>query len=250
MKSSDSNRKTHAALGTHSPNVKTQKTERLLDLVEPDSIINILGIGAGAGFIAHYFAHCHRLQCNIDSVEISYQRQTQDRFQFDLVNDSSLSFPNESFDVVITNHVIGHGGDLNSQRHHPTEVQRVMRRKGIGYLAVPNRRMLFEPNYRLAFLNWLPPSRRTPHLRAVKRDKKYDCDPPSLYTLESLMTDTQLAYENLTSQTLRQSQDIEGSKGRLSATISTLPAALLDKLAHFNPTMIYKPTRACAHSSQ
>jgi hypothetical protein len=53
-------------------------------------------------------------------------------------------------------------GDLVDQRHHLSEVRRVMNPTGIGYIAVPNRWMLVEPHYRLAFLSWLPLAWRTP----------------------------------------------------------------------------------------
>lgn len=250
MTQNSSQRLPHAVLSLPSRRLKALKIERLLDLHNRPQPLKLLEIGTGAGGIAHYFAHHKTLQCSVEAVDVIDQRVLRDGFSFQRVEGTVLPFPDEHFDVIISNHVIEHVGDANAQRHHLREVRRVMRPDGIGYLAVPNRWMLIEPHYRLAFLSWLPASWRTPYLRTMGRGEEYDCNPPSLRILESLLQDTQLAYESLSTQALRETLNIEGGKGQLAAAAAALPDALLDRLAPINPTLIYKLTHACVPGSQ
>src|SRR3546814_9833619 len=74
----------------------------------------------------------------------------------DVCSSDLLPFADDSFDVVLSNHVIEHVGEQPEQLAHLSELRRVLTPGGIGYLAVPNRWMLVEPHYRLAFLSWWP----------------------------------------------------------------------------------------------
>ncbi|MEJ2631639.1 MAG: methyltransferase domain-containing protein [Acidihalobacter sp.] len=243
MTQQSSMRQPHAVLDLPSRRLKGLKIERLLDLADLQQPIKLLEIGTGSGGIAHYFATHETLNCIVTAVDVLDQRLLRDTFDFQLVSDTMLPFPNEHFDLVISNHVIEHVGDEAAQRHHLSEVRRVMRHTGIGYLAAPNRWMLVEPHYRLAFLSWLPKSWRTPYLRAMRRGNEYDCNPPSLRQLECMLTDSGFAYEYLSTHALRETLNIEGSKGLIAKASAALPNAWLDRLAAINPTLIYKLNR-------
>jgi SAM-dependent methyltransferase len=69
--------------------------------------------------------------------------------------DERLPFPDGTFDVVISNHVVEHVADPD---RHLSEIRRVLKASGVCYLATPNRWWLFEVHSRLAFLHWLPAS--------------------------------------------------------------------------------------------
>ena len=233
----------HAVLDLPSRRLKGLKIERLLDLAAFPQPVEMLEIGTGSGGIAHYFATHEALRCKVTAVDVTDQRLLKAGFDFRLVRDTTLPFADASFDIVITNHVIEHVGEEAEQCHHLAEVRRVMRPDGIGYLAVPNRWMLIEPHYRLTFLSWLPRRWRTPYLRAMRGGAEYDCNPPSLYTLERLLTDSDFNFEYLSTRALRETLDIEGDKGLLARTVAALPDALLNRLAPLNPTLIFKLTR-------
>lgn len=232
----------HAVLDLPSRRHKGLKIERLLNLAALPQPIEMLEVGTGSGGIAHYFATHETLRCKVTAVDVTDQRLVNEGFDFRLVQDTTLPFADASFDVVITNHVIEHVGGEAAQRHHLAEVRRVMRPHGVGYLAVPNRWMLVEPHYRLAFLSWLPPSWRTPYLRAMRRGVAYDCNPPSLRKIQQLLTDCGFDFECLSTRALRETLAIEGDKGLLARTAAVLPDALLDFLAPLNPTLIFKLT--------
>jgi len=146
-------RQPHAVLDLPSRNWKAMKIERLLDLASRHQPIRMLEIGTGSGGIAHYFCMHSQLRCDVTAVDVHDNRQVQDGYTFQRVRGVELPFDDASFDVVITNHVIEHVGDAAAQHQHLTEIHRVMKQDGIGYLAVPNRWMLTEPHYKLKFLS-------------------------------------------------------------------------------------------------
>lgn len=234
----------HAVLDLPSRRLKALKIERLLNLDSTLNPIKLLEIGTGSGGIAHYFAHHRHLQCEVEAVDVHDQRLLTDGYSFHQVKDTSLPFPDDYFDVVITNHVIEHVGDKEAQLHHLQEIHRVMNPKGKGYLAVPNRWMLIEPHYRLAFLSWLPTSLRTPYLRVMGRGNEYDCDPPSLREIEHMLGICNFNYENLSTKAIRETVKIEGKQGGVVSIANALPDTILNKMACINPTLIYKFARA------
>ncbi|MGH8399236.1 MAG: class I SAM-dependent methyltransferase, partial [Gammaproteobacteria bacterium] len=145
----------HAVLDLASRRLKGLKIERLLDLPSRPQPLRILEVGTGSGGIAHYFGTHPQLHCEVDAVDVHDNRLITEGYRYQQVTDTRLPFIDESFDVVLSNHVIEHVGGEQAQRAHLAELHRVLRPEGIGYLAVPNRWMLVEPHYKLAFLSWL-----------------------------------------------------------------------------------------------
>jgi SAM-dependent methyltransferase len=232
-------RQPHAVLDLPSRRLKAIKIERLLDLRSVPKPLRILEIGTGSGGIAHYFANYSPLNCDVTAVDISDQRLVRDGYEFKLVKDTALPFAAASFDVVITNHVIEHVGGAPAQRAHLTEVRRVLEPGGVGYLAVPNRWMLVEPHYRLAFLSWLPRRLRSPYLRLMGRGSHYDCEPLTLSTLESLLSEVGFNYRNLGTRALRETLALEGHLGLAARIVARFPDPIIDRLAPIIPTLIY-----------
>lgn len=64
-----------------------------------------------------------------------------------------LPWPDKHFDVVYSNAVIEHVGDLDDQRKMASEIMRVGRR---WFVTTPNRWYPFEFHLRLPFVTWLP----------------------------------------------------------------------------------------------
>jgi SAM-dependent methyltransferase len=233
-------RQPHAVLDLPSRRLKALKIEHLLDLSARRQPLKLLEVGTGSGGIAHYFATHPTLQCEVVAVDVVDQRLLRKGYVFHQVEGTSLPFHDGHFDVVITNHVIEHVGELDDQRNHLREVHRVMNSKGVGYLAVPNRWMLVEPHYRLAFLSWLPGPLRSPYLRLMHRGERYDCRPLPLATLENLLDEAGFEYRNLCTQALRETLLIEGKQGLTASLVAKLPDYVLDRLASIIPTLIYQ----------
>ncbi|MBI5938600.1 MAG: methyltransferase domain-containing protein [Betaproteobacteria bacterium] len=233
----------HAVLDLPSRFGKALKIERLLGLSTRHQPLRLLEIGTGSGGIAHYFATHHSLNCDVTAVDVIDQRQIREGYRFVQVADTRLPFDEASFDVVLSNHVIEHVGEENDQRRHLSELRRVLKPGGIGYLAVPNRWMLIEPHYRLAFLSWLPKCWRTPYLRLMRRGTRYDCSPLTLSSVERLLRESGLQFEYMGTHALREILAIEGGKGALATLVATLPDWFLDRLAVINPTLVYRLER-------
>lgn len=233
-------RKPHASKDLRSRNLKGLKIERLLGLASRPQPIHMLEVGTGSGGIAHYFGTHPQLHCEVDAVDVHDNRQVAKGYRYHQVHDTQLPFADQSFDVVLTNHVIEHVGDENAQCAHLAELYRVLRPGGVGYLAVPNRWMLVEPHYKLAFLSWLPHAWRTPYLRLMGKGRVYDCEPLQMRQLEKLLADAGLDGRNLCIDALRATFEIERMKSPAAAILRQIPDEVLLPFRGIIPTLIYR----------
>jgi 2-polyprenyl-3-methyl-5-hydroxy-6-metoxy-1,4-benzoquinol methylase len=117
----------------------TERTERL----------SLLDIGTGNGEIAKYLSEFF----NVVSVDVVDQRVVQDGFKFVQVEGEDLPFADQSFDVVVSNHVIEHMANADK---HLSETGRVLKDGGIAYLATPNRLWPWEAHNKIYLLHYLP----------------------------------------------------------------------------------------------
>ncbi len=230
-------RKGHVVSDLASRRLKGLKIERLLGLA-PGPRRRLLEIGCGSGGISHYFATHPQLAFDVDAVDVTDSRGVTDAFRFHRVESTALPFPNGEFDVVLSNHVIEHVGEHADQLHHLREIRRVLRDDGTCYLAVPNRWMLVEPHYRLAFLSWLPVSMRSIYLRMFGKGEFYDCLPLSMGELEAMLKDAGFAYRNVCVEALGETLSIERPRGGL-ALLRRVPRKVWEWLRPAIPTLIY-----------
>jgi ubiquinone/menaquinone biosynthesis C-methylase UbiE len=233
-------RKPHVSTDIPSRNLKGLKIERLLDLTSRLQPIRILEIGTGSGGIAHYFGTHSQLRCEVDAVDIRDSRVVTDGYRYQQVHGTRLPYADQSFDVVLTNHVIEHVGDEQAQRAHLAELRRMLRVDGVGYIAVPNRWMLLEPHYKLIFLSWLPHAWRTPYLRAMHKGEVYDCEPLQMGQLERMLTDAGFRYRNLCIDALRTTFEIEHPQSATTSILRGIPDGLLVPWCRIIPTLIYR----------
>lgn len=236
-------RQPHAALDLATRNWKAMKIERLLGLAERHQPLRMLEIGTGSGGIAHYFGTHPGLACQVSAVDVHDNRVTHDGYDFCKVQGVELPFADASFDIVISNHVIEHVGDAAAQHQHLTEIHRVLKPDGLGYLAVPNRWMLTEPHYRLKFLSWLPRSMRTPYLRLMHKGEFYDCEPLQMRQLEHMLAAARFSYRNICVEAWRATLEIERPRSAGRKVLDAMPDSLLAPLRRIIPTLIYRVER-------
>lgn len=233
-------RQPHAVLDLASRDWKAMKIERLLDLAGRPQPLRMLEIGTGAGGIAHYFATRRSLACDVTAVDVVDNRQVDDGYTFQLVRGVELPFAAADFDVVISNHVIEHVGDAAAQHKHLTEIHRVLKPDGVGYLAVPNRWMLTEPHFQLKFLSWWPHAWRTPYLRLMRKGTFYDCEPLQMKQLERMLFAAGFRCRNLCLEALRATFEIERPGTAGARFLRMLPDAALMPFKRVIPTLIYR----------
>jgi ubiquinone/menaquinone biosynthesis C-methylase UbiE len=236
-------RQPHAVLDLKSRTWKAVKIERLLGLEPGDEPIRLLEVGTGSGGIAQYFATHPSKRYSVDAVDVVDSRMVTDGYRFTLVEGTGLPFADESFDVVLSNHVIEHVGGEREQRRHLAELHRVMCRDGVCYLAVPNRWMLVEPHYRLIFLSWLPRSWRSRYLRMARKGEIYDCEPLRLPDLEEMLEASGFEFRNICVEALRLTFDIERPDGIANALLTFVPDAFIRPFRQVIPTLIYRCRR-------
>lgn len=237
----------HAILDLQSRNAKARKIERLLDLKDIGRPLRLLEVGTGSGGIAHYFGSRASPKFDVDAVDVEDVRQVCGGYRFTLLENSLLPFHDSTFDIVITNHVLEHVGDQSAQRLHLREIRRVLKPDGVGYLAVPNRWQLVEPHYRLAFLSWLPPEWRSPYVRMRNRGDCYDCRPPTVPELESLLGDAGFEFVQLHGSALKVTYEIERPDAFIYQCFHRwAPTRLYAMLRKVFPTLIYVLRRSSA----
>ena len=220
---------------------KAEKIERLLRLSERQAPIRLLEVGAGAGGISGYFARAPDGRYQVTAVDVADLRVEKGNYAFQVVKDTLLPFPDASFEVVISNHVIEHVGDDAAQRQHLSEIRRVLRPGGIGYLAMPNRWMLVEPHYRLAFLSWWPEAWRDTWLRLWGRGENYDCRPLSRGELQRRLSAAGFRIEQVHAEALRIVFEIERPDSTLwKYFLKHLPDQIFGAAGFIFPTLIYR----------
>jgi ubiquinone/menaquinone biosynthesis C-methylase UbiE len=135
---------------TSNRELKAKKIEAVLSnsLKKEIKGFRILDVGAGSGEIIDYFAKRNYVHC----VDLEDQRVFK-KAEFRKVDSAKLPFKKQSFDIVISNHVIEH---LTNQNLHLMEINRVLSNGGVCYLATPNRNFLVEPHYKIPLIHYMP----------------------------------------------------------------------------------------------
>ncbi len=243
MDHNPSEKSSHACRNLDSRRRKAEKIIRILEQERSLLGAKILDIGAGAGVIAAQLAERGGAMGKVDAVDLEDQRIVHEGFTFTRVEGTTLPFPEESFDVVVSNHVIEHVGDRSAQLDHLREIHRVLRGDGLAYLAVPNRWALVEPHYGLAFLSWLPRRIADSYLRVTRNRTPYDCHPPGPLRLRRLLRTAGLQSTSAAGSAIQAMGEVE--KGGFAAHFAALfPSRLLDLIWAVLPTFILLLRRA------
>ncbi|KFL35899.1 hypothetical protein N788_06395 [Arenimonas donghaensis DSM 18148 = HO3-R19] len=230
----------HAATGMASRKRKAIKIARLLGLEPGAAPRRLLEVGTGAGGIAHYFGAAGTMNWDVDAVDVSDNRICKDGYRFTLVDGVELPYPDASFDVVVSNHVIEHVGDDDAQARHLAEIARVLRPDGTGYLAVPNRWMLVEPHFKLPLLSWLPGPLADRYVRWSGKGTHYDCRPATVPRIERALAGAGFRFTQCHGQALRLTYEIERPASTVYRwVLKPIPDQVYRALRRLFPTLIY-----------
>lgn len=233
-------RRGHAVLDLASRDLKAAKIAALIGAVPGQARRQMLEIGAGSGGISHYFGTSGEFAWSVDAIDIQDVRLVSDGFRFTRVDSVELPFSNASFDVVVSNHVIEHVGDSGQQQRHLSEIARVLRPDGIGYLAVPSRWMLVEPHYRLPLLSWLPRPIANRYVQWAGKGPDYDCVPLTVRRIEAWLQTAGFVFSQQHATALRLTFELEGNNAPLYRyLLKHVPDRFYAALRRVFPTLIY-----------
>jgi ubiquinone/menaquinone biosynthesis C-methylase UbiE len=217
---------------------KAEKIARIVQSQRSLGGLDLLEIGCGSGVISRDLAERVGPSGSVTAVDVLDERVVTDGFAFELVDGVMLPFADDRFDLIVTNHVIEHVGDRGQQRTHLREIARVLRPKGLCYLAVPNRWALREPHFGLWFLSWLPHTMRHVYVRAASKGDIFDCEPPGPLTIRRLIRDAGLELQEVTDQAMRLVLELENGPGP-ARIARAVPRSLLRLISPVSPTMVF-----------
>lgn len=221
----------HAILEATSRKRKAAKIQALLSEVTDFGKAKVLDIGTGSGDIAHELSKKAKKVVSIDLVD---ERKQKKGYVFKLVKDESLPFKNDSFDIVVTNHVVEH---TPNQKKHLREATRVLKPGGYIYLATPNKYWLSDPHYKLPFISWLPRKVSQSYLQLFQKTE-WDIYPLSALGVKKYLT--ALEVTNALPLLLRSSASTKLDTWSFFTKICKhLPYQVLNLTQYFSPTLIY-----------
>jgi SAM-dependent methyltransferase len=118
----------------------------------------VLDVGCSAGLIAREMAKHFAFAVGIDPDDGAIRHAAAElaqtgRLAFACAAGEAMPFADESFDVVVCNHVYEHARDPFALMR---EIARVLRRDGACFFAGGHTWQLIEPHYRLPLLSMLP----------------------------------------------------------------------------------------------
>ncbi len=140
---------------------RRRKMALFYELMVPDKCSTVLDIGAQVaadGWADLQLLDSYPWKGNISTINILEQHTSAIQQRFPEIDARTgdalcLPWPDKHFDIVYSNAVIEHVGDLDDQRKMASEIMRVGRR---WFVTTPNRWYPFEFHLRLPFVTWLP----------------------------------------------------------------------------------------------
>jgi ubiquinone/menaquinone biosynthesis C-methylase UbiE len=228
MKKSDTS---HANLEQLSRENKAKKIIVVLEEFKNIGSCRVLDVGTGSGHIAYELSKISR---TLDSVDLHDERILSKGYKFHKVPNELLPFPNDTFDIAISNHVLEH---VPNQTVHINEIHRVLKKEGILYLATPNRWWPIDPHYKIPFITWFPRKLAQAYFQLFAK-KKWDIYSLSYPSIRELARDKFIIH-NISLQILQNPKKFKLDIYKpLQPLLSLIPSWLLRLLNPFIPTYV------------
>lgn len=161
----------------------------LEDYFESQTLSNltVLDIGSSTGIIDNILSTRFKkiVGTDIDKQAVAFSNKNfkKNNLIFKVEDAMQLSFKDNTFDVVICTQVYEH---VPNAKKLFTEIHRVLKPRGVCYLAALNKLWPWEPHYDLLFLSWLPKSVANVYLRMARKTSLYYENPETYWKLKEM----------------------------------------------------------------
>lgn len=199
--------------------------------------VRCLELGCSAGGMtvefARYVDSVTALDIDTHGLNLAKTKRKRKNIAYQYGDVLALPFDDQSFDLVIANHVYEH---IQNSQKMIAEIYRVLTKKGICYFAGPQKFTLIEPHYHLPFLSWLPKSFSAFFVRLAGRGTSYYETPLAPGQLRTLVNKFTIA-----DYTIRVIKDPKRYKTTyaLSGLVSRIPQFILQALYPFLPSFFW-----------
>ena len=146
--------------------------KRFIEYIEPQSGDIILDLGAAGDYYGErpFFEDNYKYKENIIGVNIDINELVSLRRKYKeilivLADGCYLPFKSESIDIVFSNAVLEHVGDLKRQKKFANEIMRVGKK---WYVTTPNFCFPIETHWKLPFIHFIPIKLQRPLARYFK----------------------------------------------------------------------------------
>ncbi len=149
--------------------------------------LKVLDIGSSTGIIDNVLSYKFKQVTGTDideqAIKFASKNFNHKNLRFKVEDAMNLSFPANSFDVVICAQVYEHVPDPKKLF---SEIYRVLKPDGVCYLAALNKLWPIEPHYNLPFLAWLPKKIANLYIQITGKASSYYETPKSYWQLRNL----------------------------------------------------------------
>jgi len=199
--------------------------------------LTCLEIGCSVGGMTRSFAKKFKKIVAIDidkgAIERAKKFNALSNIKYQIADALNLPFKNDSFDVVICNHIYEHVPDAFKMMD---EIRRVLKKNGVCYLAGPNKYTLIENHYFLPFLSWLPKSAAGFYLKIMGKGSNYYETPFSYKELKKLVAGFKIY--DYTAKVLKKPKKFQATY-KFQKIISAFPIFLLKIFRPFMPSFFW-----------
>lgn len=136
--------------------------------------LNCLELGGSSGimasFISDRFKEMTVLDIDKNAIDFANKNYKKNNLRFIYGDATDTHFKNDSFDVIICNHVYEY---VNKEKLI-NEIYRLLKPRGFCYFTAANKYTIIEPHhYKLPFLSWLPKKLANIYVRITKKGHNY-----------------------------------------------------------------------------
>ena len=148
----------------------------------------VLDVGSSTGYvdniIADSAAYVEGLDIDEEAINFAKENKKKNNLKFRIANAMNLNYENESFDIVICNHVYEHVLDDVGLMD---EIYRILKTDGICFFTAGNRICIIEPHYKLPLLSLMPRALAHIYMRITNKGEYYHEKHRSYWGLRKLV---------------------------------------------------------------